>query len=106
MTICETPPEEFYNLTVILAYGVLDEVLGELISQGSIPNQSSSGRLPLLGTKMNWSRNSLNWINYEAAEEGKNERNAIAHDGALLPKSRCLQLVGLIESELRAWAIL
>ncbi|MES2791728.1 MAG: hypothetical protein V4719_19060 [Planctomycetota bacterium] len=45
-------PEDFYNLPLVLAYSLLDQVLGELIDQGSVPK--AKGRL--LGAKMEASR--------------------------------------------------
>ncbi len=35
--INETPPEELYNLPLVLAYAVLDQVFDALIDQGTFP---------------------------------------------------------------------
>ena len=102
MFINETPPSEFYNLPLILAFGVLDEVLGELANQGVFSCRQGA----LLGEKMTRSQSILPWVDYAAVERAKNLRNAVAHDGALLSKADCLGLIALVETELRAWQVL
>lgn len=102
--INETPPEEFYNLPLFLAYAVLDEVLSEFLDQGTfvIPKKKK----PLLGDKMIASRPHLPWQNYDLVEAGKNARNDLAHEAKLLERSKCFSFIGAIESELKAWNIL
>jgi hypothetical protein len=102
--INETPPESFFNLPMILAFAVLDQVLDEFIDQGLVPRPP--GRRPLLGTKMEVSRSAIHWHDYPRVERGKNERNGVAHEGRILDRKSCLDFIDAIESELRAWQIL
>ena len=103
MYINETPPESFYNLPLILAYGVLDQVLTELIDQGTI---QCVGKKRFLGDKMMISRNSLPWQNYSIVDAGKTARNELAHDAKLLGKNDCFAFIDAIEVELKAWGVL
>ena len=100
--INETPPERFFNLPLILAFSVLDQVLKELIQQGSVPRPNGG----LLGAKMKSARSAIAWQNYNYVECGKDERNAVAHDGKLLDREACLAFVNAIEIELYAWQVL
>lgn len=102
--ICETPPESFFNLPLVLAFAVLDQVLDELIDQGTIPRPS--GRRPLLGAKMTESRSHLPWRDYQIVDEGREARNGIAHRGELVNRTDSLKFVDAIENELHAWSIL
>ena len=102
--INETPPEEFYNLPLVLAYGVLDQVLSDFMEKGLFPVPNR--KRPLLGDKMIASRHHLRWRNYDLVEQGKNARNNLAHEGHLLGKSQCLAFIDAIENELNGWGIL
>jgi len=86
-----------------LAYAVLDQVLDELIAQGSVAKPKGQ---PLLGAKMAASRGSITWQDYACVECGKDKRNDIAHEGKLLDRENCLRFVQAIEAELKAWRIL
>ena len=101
--INETPPERFFNLPLILAFSVLDQVLKELIQQGRVPHLNSSD---LLGARMKSARSAIAWQNYSYVECGKKERNAIAHEGKLLDREACLAFINAIEIELCAWRVL
>jgi hypothetical protein len=98
----ETPPEEFYNLPLILAFAVLDQVLTELIGQGTIPQP----KRPLLGARMHASSTVLRWINYALVDSGKTARNNLAHEARLIGKLECLAFIEAIEVELKSWSIL
>ena len=98
-----TPPENFFNLPFMLAFAVLDQVLSNLIDQGTI---QCPGRSPLLGQKMAASQGVLPWQNYAYVEAGKTARNALAHDAVLLGDADCRGFIEAIELELRAWRIL
>ena len=101
--INETPPESFFNLPLLLAYAVLDQVLDELIAQGSVPKPRGRS---LLGAKMVASRGVIAWQDYVCVELGKDERNKIAHEGKLLDRKTCIKFIQAIEVELKAWHIL
>jgi hypothetical protein len=103
-TYCETPPDELFNLPLVLAYGVMDQVLDELILQGTFPNPS--GRKPPLGAKMDASRAHPSWLDYAQIELGKKARNDVAHEGTLFPKADCLRFIDAIERQLKAWGII
>ena len=103
MFINETPPESFFNLPLLLAFGVLDQVLAELIDQGTF---KCKGKRPLLGAKMAASKNHLLWQNYDLVERGKDARNDLAHEAKLLVKADCLVFIDAIEDELKAWHVL
>ena len=81
----ETPPSEFYNLSFLLAYALLDQVLAELINQGTF---QCAGRA-LLGEKMEASKNVLPWQDYDKITNGRNDRNDLAHEAKLLNKDKC-----------------
>lgn len=103
--ITTVPREETFNLILVLAYSVLDQVLDELMAQG-VFTCNASRKPPMLGTKMAASRASLSWQNYDLVETGKTARNALAHKGKLLSKADCLAYVAAVEAELVAWSIL
>ncbi len=98
------PPDGFYNLPFFLAYAVLDNVLSELIEQGTI---NCTGKRPFpLGTKMAASKNVVPWLDYRYVEAGKTARNDLAHHAKLITKAECLAYVAAIEVELVAWKVL
>jgi hypothetical protein len=103
MVINETPPENYYNLPLVLAYAVLDEVLSQLISENRF---SCSGRFPPLGAKMVASKTALPWQDYDLVETGKVARNKLAHEAAVLSRADCLRFIGAIERELIAWHLI
>ena len=97
--IQETPPESFFNLAVVLAFSLLDEVLSSMSAHGAFSLPSGA----MLGKKMATSRSSIEWLNYSSVEEGKCRRNDLAHRGALIPSADCREIVELISVELRWW---
>jgi hypothetical protein len=101
--ITETPRDTFYNLPLVLAYAVLDQVLDELMGQGAFPKPK--GRL-LLGAKMEASRVDLPWIGYSLVEEGRVARNHLAHRAKLRTQADCFRFIDAVESELKAWGVI
>lgn len=93
--INETPPESFYNLPLVLAYAVLDQVLQDL---GYNQRQ--------LGDKMEKAEHELSWKNYHLVDCGRIERNRLAHSAKLIPRKECLKYIEAIEEELKGWDIL
>jgi hypothetical protein len=106
--INETPPDEFYNLSFILAYAVLDPILDALIDQGvfTISKIFQKKRLIPLGKKMNASRKYLPWVDYSQIEIGKNASNDLRHRAKVLAKSDCLLFIDKLEAELKAWNVI
>lgn len=100
--INETPADEFFNLPLVLAYGVLDEVLDELIAQRTF--RRSAGR-QTLEIKMIASRPHLPWQDYTLVDFGRVVRNKLAHDAVLHSKKECLRYISAIDIEFRAWGI-
>ena len=98
--IVEEPVHDFYNLPLVLAYAVLDQVLNELRDQSEFRSKNSK-----LGTKMFASRKALPWQDYGLVDNGREARNDLAHEAKLLSKADCLRYIDAIESELRAWNI-
>lgn len=98
-----SPPESFYNLPFLLAYATLDQVLSQMIEEGTIQCEK---KRPMLGDKMAASIPVLPWYRYEFVETGRIARNALAHEAILLSKSDCLTYIDAIERELAAWGLL
>jgi hypothetical protein len=101
--INETPPDSYFKLPFLLAYAILDQVLAELIDQGTI---QCLRRRPLLGDKMAASTTRMTWQNYLDVDRGKTARNELAHDARLLGKADCFRFIEAIENELKAWAVI
>jgi hypothetical protein len=113
--INETPLEAYYNLPFVLAYAVLDDVLDQLLVQGTIkctpgmrtdPTTGAVIWMPGLKAKLEESLVSLTWQDYATIDRGRIARDALAHEAELLPKADCLGYVSAIEKELAAWGIL
>jgi hypothetical protein len=99
--INETPPDSFYNLALLLAYGVLDQTLNVLIGEGVFTCKSW-----MLGAKMSASKTALTWTDFAAVDAGKDRRNALAHNGVVASKADCLATVAVVEAELHAWGVI
>lgn len=97
----DTAPDETYNLPFVLAYSVIDNVLSELKDQGDIVCNSW-----MLGAKMEASRNTLPWKDYDLIWAGKEQRNQLAHDSILIDKAECVKYIDAVENELNGWGIL
>ena len=104
--IIETPPESFYNLPFLLAYGILDQVLTELIDQGTIQLNGKKKKRLLLGDKISASVGVVPWQDYSLIGSGKTARNELAHEATLLNRNDCFQFIKAIETELKAWGVL
>lgn len=94
---------DFWNLPFILSYSILDEVLIILKDQGVY---QCNKRSPMLGKKMEASRNYIPWQDYDLVSDGRKARNKLAHEAILLPKRQCFIYIDAIEVELKAWRIL
>jgi len=96
------PPDHYYNLPLLLAFAVLDQVFEELKEQKVF---AVSGR-PMLGAKMKASKAHVPSQDYDLVEKGKDARNKLAHEAKLLTKADCLSYVAAIERELTAWRVI
>jgi hypothetical protein len=101
-------PAESYNLLMMLAYASLDEVLSQFIEEEIFccRNKKHLKKAPLLGTKMQASRDRVTWKDYDAVFEGKEARNRLAHNSLLSDKNSCLKHVSAVRNELQAWGLL
>ena len=68
-----------HNLPFIHAYGVLNEVLGQLESEGHFTCKSH-----FLGALLKTSENAIPWQDFDAINAGLELRNKVAHAGLLL----------------------
>jgi hypothetical protein len=99
----ETPPDEFYNLPLVLAYCALDDALKQLCIEGVFSCTKNN-----LSARMQASLNSttLKWKNYDLVDEGRRARNKLAHEAVLHSKYICFRFINAIEDEFRNWALL
>ena len=90
-----------YNLPLLLAFDVLNQVLMQLRDEG----QFSCSRNQL-GPLVDASKIPLPWLDWQAVRDGVRRRNEVAHDGVLLDSTVCLSEISRIEQQLVAWRII
>ena len=95
-------PAGFRNLSFVLAYTVIEQVLEALIDAGHVPRPKQMH----IGQMMAAASTSLSWIDYGKVETGRIRRNELAHDGRLLSDSECLEYILAIEQELKLWNVI
>ncbi|MCC8940843.1 hypothetical protein H8A99_31490 [Bradyrhizobium sp. Arg68] len=98
------PRDEFYNLPLVLVYCTLDNVLGELIRQGTVT--CIRGNCFKLGDKMVSARGAIPWLDYDLIDAGREARNRLAHESQLVSKQDCIEYIEAIGAQLRAWNII
>ena len=96
-------PVESYNLILVLAYSVLDEVLKQLMAQGEFKYKRLAGLEWMMKKSLN---NNLPWQNYNFVNLGRKARNKLAHEAELVPKGDCVTHTNAIEVELKAWGVI
>ena len=101
--VTEARDDRYYNLPLVLAYGVIDSVLEELWKQGKF---SAKKKRPGLKDLMLGSEKVLPWKDYKFVDAGRCDRNKVAHDGKLLSKTDCFKYIDAIEVELKVWGVL
>jgi hypothetical protein len=89
-----------YALCLLFAFSVLEQVLVELRDQGTFKSKKSQ-----LGSLMGESKGILSWQNYELVDRGRNKRNEIAHQQAVIERADTWLFIDAIEAELKAWQI-
>lgn len=92
----------FSNLPFLLSYAALEQVLEQLAYEGTI--SAPCGR-PTLHNRLVAARDGLTWISYDTVDEGRAQRNALAHDATLLNEHECHRFIEAIERELLAWGV-
>jgi hypothetical protein len=93
----------YYNLPLLLAFAALEQVLDELIAQGTVPRPK--GR-QTLQSKMAAANGPLQWLDYSHLDGGRVRRNALAHEAVLVGASDCRSLIAAIGAQLLAWGVL
>ena len=102
-----SPPEEFYNLPLVLAYSALDHALAQFIAEGVFGCKTSKGKPCYnLGDKIKAAKTGLSWKDFTTVEEGQGVRNDLAHRTKLAGKKNCLRYIDAIEIEFRSWGLL
>jgi hypothetical protein len=99
--ILEKPPDKFYNLPLVLAYAVLDDVLAQMINEHIFKCSKNNGNCFNLGDKMKSSIGMLAWIDYTTIDDVRKKRNEVAHKGILHSQGVCLQYINAVEDELK-----
>jgi len=89
-----------YNLVLLYAYAVLDEVLRQLRDEGNFSSKTTK-----LGDLMHSSKTSLAWVNFDLVDKGREQRNDIAHCSVTIPRGECWKYIDAIEMELKSWQI-
>ena len=90
-----------HNLPLFHAFGVLNEVLEQLESEGHFSCKSH-----FLRALVERSENALPWKNFDAIKMGIKDRNDVAHEGALLPRGECWNHIEAVKTELTAWGVI
>ncbi len=95
---CETRTSDSYNLPLVLAFSLLDEVLSERQQSGDFPSTTNQ-----IGARMFASKEILPWVDFCLVDEGRNARNDLAHKGQMVTEANCRIYVAAIEQELIVW---
>jgi hypothetical protein len=90
-----------YNLVLIYAFGVFNDVLRTLRDEGRFPCSKFG-----LEALMESSKSVLPWVDFDRVAGDRKLRNRIAHKGALAPRKACWDALDAIERELVAWRII
>lgn len=89
------------SLLLVFAVSVLDDALSCLRDEGAF---SSPGRT--LDARMKASRSRLNWQDFDAVDQVRVVRNAVAHERRFLAEGECHLYLNVIARELLAFGIL
>ncbi|MGQ0667250.1 MAG: hypothetical protein ACT4O4_09465 [Nitrospiraceae bacterium] len=89
-----------YNLVLVFAYSVLEDVVRQLQHEGTIPSQRKRFKDVLED-----SRSVLPWCDFTTVDEGRERRNGIAHCRVHIERADCWRYIDKIEDELIAWGV-
>ena len=89
-----------HNLPFLHACSVLNDTLEQLRDEGVFRSKKRT-----LGALVAASTGSLVWLDRTAIDRMVIDRNALAHDGAVLARATCWQYIALIEQQLGAWSV-
>jgi hypothetical protein len=98
----ETPPIEFYNLPLVLAYCALDDFLIQCTKENFFPAPARNQ----LGARMHASISAISWVDSKLVDQGRTARNDLAHKAKIVTKADCLKYIDAIGSEFRSWGII
>ena len=90
-----------YNLVLVFAYSVLEDVMRQLQHEGTLPSQRQRFKDVLED-----SRSVLPWCDFTTVDEGRERRNDIAHRRVYLERADCWRYIDKIEDELIAWGVI
>jgi len=86
-----------YNLPLLLAFGVLKQVLLQAREDGRFTSS-----LPQLEALMDSAKTSLLWKDWSCLRQGVKRRNEAVHNGKLFGDIQCLQDIADVEAQLLA----
>jgi len=90
-----------HNLPFLHACSVLNDTLEQFRDEGPFGCKSF-----FLGALLKASELSLPWKDFSLISKAVDRRNALAHNGAILPRGECWQYIDAIEVELKYWKVL
>ena len=90
-----------WNLMLVFAYGVFQQILKYLRDDGVFDSKSSN-----LGPLIQNSKVALNWQNYNYIWEGKEKRDKIAHEADYIKRKECWDYIEAIDIELKTWRVI
>jgi len=100
VAINETPPNEFYNLPLVLAYAALEDFLNECLVESLFTMRKPTSRL---GDKMRAAKTTIPWVDFATVDTGRDARNHLAHRGVICAKPDCLRYIDAVGAELKNW---
>jgi hypothetical protein len=89
-----------YNLVLVFAYAVLEDVVRQLQDDGVVPSQRKRFK-DLLAD----SQSVLPWRDFTSVDQGRERRNDIAHRRVFIERADCWLYIDKIEDELIAWGV-
>lgn len=95
------PEEICFNLLLVHAAAVLNDVLEQLRDEGAFVGKGRD-----LRRLLEQSRGSLQWLDYARMEQMLAARNDTAHRGVLHSKPVCVGFLADIENQLRGWMVI
>ena len=90
-----------YTLILIYAYSVLRDVLMQLRKEKRFTSNKNG-----LYHLMQGSKDTIHWIDFDQVDEGRKQRDKIAHEDLILPRGETWEYIDAIEKELVNWQII
>jgi hypothetical protein len=105
----ERTADGFYNLPLVLAYGMLETFLAQCEVEKFITLPPRKGRFSLgelLGASDPTTNSNFKWTDFASLTKGKDIRNDVAHRAKLASKQDCFKYINLIEAELQPMEVI